>query len=154
MVCCKLWSILLTEGKYCAIFFPRVVRWGLDCSRAHFFVLDSLMGRESCAAESSRGGEEGADVVLVSPSREGEVGGVARSDSMAVLSSGAFRLMSSFISCSLGCVFCHCRCWSSLSLLEVVASSGSYWSMRDLLPVRFEPSGRASSSVRSQSSWS
>jgi hypothetical protein len=76
LVCCRLWSVLLTEGEYCVTFSPRVVGWGLDISRAYFLVLGGLTERDSCVAESSWGVEGRADVVLIGPSREGEVEGV------------------------------------------------------------------------------
>ena len=149
LVCWKLWSGLITEGEYCVTSSPRIVGWGQDSSRAHFFVLDGLTGMDICISESSRGGEGGAEVVLVGLSMEEEVVGVAKSWSLlAALSSGAFRFMSSFISCSWGCLFVPLAVLVFFVFLEVASSSG-YWSMRVWLPVRFEPPGRASSFVRS-----
>jgi hypothetical protein len=120
---CDHWSILLTEGEYCITLFPRVVGWGLASSHTYLLVICGLTGRDSWFAKSSWRGEGWADVVIVGLGRGRGVGGMAWSGSVPALSSGACRLMSSFISCSWGCLCCICRCWSS-------------WFFRSLLHLR------------------
>ena len=62
---CELWSVLLTGGEYCIAVILRNVGWGLDSSLMCFFVSCGLTGSGSWVAESSWGGDAGADVVRV-----------------------------------------------------------------------------------------
>jgi hypothetical protein len=92
--------VWMIEGESCITVFPRVYEWELGISQTDCLVLGRLAGRDNWITLSSWGEEAEADVVLVGLCRGRGAPCVVGSNPLAALSSDAFRLMLSVISCS------------------------------------------------------
>ena len=124
---------------------------GLGSSLTCVLVLCRLTGKERWVAESSLGGEEGADVVLVGFRRGGDDGDMAGSVGFLLIGRPSFEVVLHGLFLGLHLLLLPVLVF--LVFFEFISSLG-YCSMRALLPERFEPSGSAPSSLKSQSTMS